>query len=62
MAQKKEIENENDIIKYSKEQIVNSNKYANRKDLLNSLLEDSRSYSFEEVDTVVDNFMKGTVK
>lgn len=60
MAKKKEIEN--DATRYSKEQIVNSKKYMNRKDLLNSLLEDGRSYSFDEVEAIISGFMKGKVK
>lgn len=60
MAQKKEVQN--DVTMYTKEQIVTSIKYTNRRDLLNSVLEDNRSYSFEEVDTAINKFMKGTVK
>lgn len=47
-------------IKYTKNNILNSKKYQNRKDLLNVLLED-KEYSFKEVDVLIDKFMKGKV-
>ncbi len=47
---------------FVKESIVNSNKYSNRKDLLNSLLENGKEYTFEQVDEIIDKFMKGKVK
>lgn len=48
--------------KFSKEQLLKSKKYANRKDLLGVLLEDKKEYSFTEVDAVIDKFMKRGVK
>ena len=47
---------------FSKEQIVNSKKYANRRDLLGALLENGKKYTFEQVDAIIDKFMKGKVK
>ena len=35
-----------DEILYSKEQIISSKKYSNRKDILNVLLKDDEEYSF----------------
>lgn len=46
---------------YTKEQIVKSDKYKNRKDLLNALLEDGRNYTIEAVEQRIKAFMKGTV-
>ncbi|EGT4599345.1 hypothetical protein DFW26_07765 [Clostridioides difficile] len=48
-----------DNYKFSKEQIVNSKKYINRKDLLNAILKENELYSFSEVDDRINNFMKG---
>ncbi len=47
--------------KFTKENILKSKKYHNRKDLLNVLLED-KEYTFSEVDALIDKFMKGKVK
>lgn len=47
---------------FTKESIINSNKYSNRKDLLNGLLKDDKEYTFEQVDEMIDKFMKGKVK
>ena len=48
-------------IKYSKEQLVRSKRYANRRDLLGALLEDSERYSFDEADALLKKYMKGKV-
>ncbi|HBF2202979.1 TPA: hypothetical protein KN025_002569 [Clostridioides difficile] len=48
-----------DSYKFTKEQIVNSKKYVNRKDLLNAILEENELYSFLEVEDRINNFMKG---
>ncbi|EJA6558992.1 TPA: hypothetical protein KPF84_001393 [Clostridioides difficile] len=48
-----------DDYKFTKEQIVNSKKYVNRKDLLNAILEENELYSFSQVDDRINNFMKG---
>lgn len=50
------------VIAYSKEQIIKSKKYLGNLDLLNSILEDGKSYSFNDVDTLIDKFKKGKVK
>lgn len=44
---------------FTKEQIVKSNKYMARRDALNALLEDGKTYSFTEVDGVLKKFDKG---
>ncbi|MGI5034650.1 hypothetical protein [Clostridioides difficile] len=48
-----------DNYKFTKEQIVNSKKYVNRKDLLNAILKENELYSFSEVEDMINNFMKG---
>ncbi|HGM3364496.1 TPA: hypothetical protein ACKOMM_003560 [Clostridioides difficile] len=45
--------------KFTKEQIVNSKKYVNRKDLLNAILKENELYSFSEVEEIINSFMKG---
>lgn len=49
-------------VKFPKEQILSSNKYRNRTDILGVLLEDGKEYSFEQVDALMGDFMKGKVK
>lgn len=46
-------------ITFSKVTILASEKYSHRSDLLNMLLKDSKRYTFEEVDKIIDSFMKG---
>ncbi|HCQ6376187.1 TPA: hypothetical protein OL524_003644 [Clostridioides difficile] len=48
-----------DSYKFTKEQIVNSKKYVNRKDLLNAILKEDELYSFLEVEDRINSFMKG---
>ncbi|MCC0669393.1 hypothetical protein KGF46_14505 [Clostridioides sp. ZZV14-6153] len=45
--------------KFTKEQIVNSKRYVNRKDLLNAILKDDELYSFSQVEDRINKFMKG---
>lgn len=47
---------------HSKEQLLRSNRYTNRRDLVGALLEDDKQYTLAEVDTAIDNFMKGKVE
>lgn len=47
---------------YSRDQILISGRYAEKRDLLRVLLTDSREYTLEEVDDLIDNYMKGRVK
>ncbi|WP_334295802.1 hypothetical protein [Clostridioides difficile] len=51
--------NKEDNYKFTKEQIVNSKKYVNRKDLLNAILKENDLYSFSEVEDRINKFMKG---
>ena len=48
--------------KFSKEQILASARYANRRDLVDALLDKDKSYTFETVDNMIENYMKGRVK
>ena len=57
-AEKKEVK-EN---KFSKEQLLKSQKYKDERDLINALLKEDKKYSLSDVDKLIDDFMKGKVK
>ena len=59
MATKKtEIKQE---VLFTKEQILASNKYATKKDVCNTVIPDDFHGTLNEVDVLIDNFMKGKV-
>lgn len=60
MATKKN-EIKQDIL-FTKEQILASKKYANRKDVCNTVIPDDFNGTLNEVDVLIENFMKGKVK
>ena len=60
MAKKKIDEVEQNAV-YTKEQILGSKKYNNKRDILGVLLADGEKYAFEKVDSLVEKFMKGKV-
>lgn len=45
--------------KFSKAQILASAQYANRRDLVDALLEAEKQYTKKEVDELINKFMKG---
>lgn len=51
-----------ETITFTKEKILNFKKYSHRIDLLNVLLDDGKAYTTDEVDALIDKFMKGKVK
>ena len=51
-----------DEILYSKEQIITSKKYSNRKDILNVLLKDDEEYRFSRLDEIIEEFMNKEVQ
>jgi hypothetical protein len=51
-----------DEVLYSKEQIITSKKYSNRKDILNVLLKDDEEYSFSRIDEIIEEFMNKEVQ
>lgn len=57
----KTVETKQEIM-FTKEQILASNKYANRRDVLGVILSDDKTYTFEKVDSLLEKFMKGKVK
>ena len=46
-------------VTYSKAQLLTFKRYANRVDLLGALLKDKAEYTLEEVDELINKFMKG---
>lgn len=49
-------------VKFPKQQIVKSQKYAHRPDALNALLKDDETYTFAQVDEILEKFYKGGSK
>lgn len=47
---------------FSKGQILASDRYANRRDLVDALLDTDKSYTLETVDNLIEKYMKGQVK
>lgn len=63
MSVKKKLEPENtEEVKFTKEQILKSKNYRDKRDLINALLVNGRSYDLNEVDKMIEEFMKGSVK
>lgn len=47
---------------FSKRQMVGSARYYDARDLVDALLEDGKKYTFETVDTLIENYKKGQMK
>lgn len=47
---------------HSKERVLTFRRYADRRDLLSVLLEDGKEYTFDQIDGLINDFMKGKVK
>ena len=47
---------------FTKDQIANSKKYTGNRDLIEALLEDSKTYKLSEVDKLINDYKKGAVK
>lgn len=62
MAKLAKQEDENLEIRFSKESLLRSQKYANHRDILSALLEDGKVYTHGEVDGFIEEFQKGTVR
>jgi len=61
LGKRKNVINE-ETAAFSKEQIISSKRYGDRKDLVQILLKDNKKYNFGEVDSLINEFMKGKVK
>jgi nitrogen fixation/metabolism regulation signal transduction histidine kinase len=47
---------------FGKEQLLASDRYDGKKDIVNAILENGKEYTTETVDRLVENYMKGKVK
>ena len=47
---------------FTKEQILASNKYANKKDVCNTVIPDNFHGTLNDVDVLIEKFMNGKVK
>ena len=47
---------------FEKEQIIKSKKYREDADIIGALLRDGESYTFKQVDTLLDDFMKKEIE
>ena len=47
---------------YSKEQLAASKRYATKRDIISALLENGKTYTFDEVDALTEKYMKGKVR
>lgn len=47
---------------FTKEQLLGSQRYQDKRDLLQALLESGKKYTISEVNQKIENFMKGKVK
>lgn len=54
--------NSNVVVTFTKEQILKSKKYMHHVDLINAFLDKDKTYSLQDVDKILDNFLKGDVK
>ncbi len=50
-----------EVSKFTKEQIVNSKRFNHRVDLLKVILKEETLYTLEEVENEIEKFMKGKV-
>ena len=58
MAEKKTTE----AAAFTKAQLVASQRYAEKQDLINALLVDGKTYTTDEVDALIEKYLKGTVR
>lgn len=62
MANEGKIETTTEIPAFTKEQLRNSRKYRNEKDILGVVLEDGKDYTIEETDKLIKDFKERKVK
>lgn len=46
---------------YTKGQILGSQKYKDKRDMLTALLDEKKKYALADVDKLIEKYMKGTV-
>lgn len=60
MAEKKATEATAPV--HTKAQILASTKYNGKKDMINALLADNKTYTTEQVDALIEKYLKGKVR
>jgi hypothetical protein len=58
MAKKKDVPS---VGTFSKEKILKSKRFEDRRDLLNAVLKENELYSMDDVQTMLDEYLKGKV-
>lgn len=61
-SEKKTKTEKTEVRKFTKEQLLASKRFSDRKDLINALLLENKKYSIEEADKKITEFLKGKVK
>ena len=61
MADKKTAEAAAPSVGFTKDQLLASKRYANRKDLIGALLVDGKEYTTDAVDALIEKYLKGKV-
>lgn len=46
-------------VTYTKEQIYKAKRYMNKKDIITIMLKDNERYTFDQVDKLIEQFLKG---
>lgn len=63
MAKKKIVEEIAEVVKapalYTKAQIYKAKRYMNRKDIITVMLDENKRYTFDQVDELIEQFLKG---
>ncbi len=49
-------------VEFSKEQLVNSERYKQYKDVITALLEDDKRYTIKQADAIINDYLKRSVK
>lgn len=62
MEKIKEAKLEKQELIFTKEQLILSDKYKQNKDIIASLLQDNKNYTLQQVDNIIKEFMKRSVK
>ncbi|WP_413778132.1 hypothetical protein [Caproicibacterium sp. XB1] len=55
-------EEQTTAVAFTKEQLLAAKTYESRRDLLAALLQDGQSYTHEQVQSLLDNYLKGQVE
>lgn len=53
---------EKQVPMFAKGDLLRAKRYSDKRDILNALLEDGKTYTLEEVDKMILNFLKKEVK